>query len=196
MRDLPMENIKHKLRCPNCDFENKIVSSEFGGKLEIEKLSSSYLDKKELIDHYKLVKKYTGAAGSAWDIKHRDRAFLHAKNILRAIPTLDTAKRAIGWTADEYRRRGLGTNGWSIATVEKWVAEFLVDEARRAANAGGPKCCNCSKPAVIGAKVCTECSWCWKCDEAERPIQKEPKDMVPQKNTPPICRECAKTATN
>lgn len=137
-----MNEIKQKVRCPNCDCQVKLVVSEFGGKVVVEAPEgSSYTDKKQLLDHYKKVKGFTDAAGAAWDAEHRVRAFHHAKKILAAIPQIETAKRAVGWTADEYRRRGLGTNGWNLATVEKWVAEFLADEARRKALGEAKKAC-------------------------------------------------------
>lgn len=187
-----MNEIKQKVKCPSCDCQVNLVVSEFGGKVVVQPPEASpFVDKKALIDHYKKVKGFTDAAGAAWDQEHRLRAFHHAKKILAACPVVDTAKRAVGWTADEYRRRGLGTNGWNLATVEKWLAEFLVDEARRAAHATAPKCCNCPKPAAEGAKVCVDCSWCWKCDDAGRPSKKDPKDMVERKDAPPVCRECA-----
>lgn len=186
-----MENIKQKVKCPNCDCQVKLVITEFGGKVVVEQPDGSpYIDKKDLADHYKKVKGFTEAAGAAWDQEHRLRAFHHAKKILVAIPVVETAKRSIGWTADEYRRRGLGTNGWNLATVEKWAAEFLVDEARRSARAGLPKCCECGNAAIKDTKVCKEHSWCYLCDDKGRDSQKMPEDMIPQKNTPPICRDC------
>ncbi len=128
-----MDQVKQKVKCPNCDCSVDLVISEFGGKVVVEPPEASpYVDKKDLIEHYKKVKGFTAAAGTAWDREHRLRAFHHAKKILAAIPVVETAKRAIGWTADEWVRRRLGQgNEWNLGTVEKWVAEFLVDEKRR-----------------------------------------------------------------
>ncbi len=188
-----MDQVKQKVKCPNCDCQVDLVISEFGGKVIVQPPEASpYVDKKDLIEHYKKLKGFTEAAGKAWDQEHRLRAFHHAKKILAAIPVVETAKRAIGWTADEWRRRKLGAgNEWNLATVEKWVAEFLVDEARRKVHADAPKCSDCGNPAIPGATVCASHSWCWKCDAEGRTSEKDPKDMVPQRDTPSICRSCA-----
>jgi hypothetical protein len=170
-----------------------LIISEFGGKVVVEPPEASpYIDKKDLIEHYKKVKGFTAAAGAAWDREHRLRAFHHAKKILAAIPVVETAKRSINWTADEYVRRRCGSgNEWNLATVEKWVAEFLVDEAKRKARADLPKCVGCGKPAVEGSKVCADCSWCWKCDDAGRTCEKDPSQMIDNPGTKPICLECS-----
>lgn len=189
-----MDNVKQTVKCPHCDNRLDLVIGEFGGKVEVEQPETSpYVDKKELIEHYKRVKGFKAAAGAAWDKEHRARAFHHAKKILAAIPVVETAKRAIGWTADEWVRRRLGTgNEWNLATVEKWVAEFLVDDARRKARMDKPKCVNCQKPAEDGAKVCLDCAWCHLCDTAGRDSKKAPADMVDVPGSHPICRDCAK----
>jgi len=190
-----MDQVKQNVKCPNCDCQVDLIISEFGGKVVVEPPEASpYVDKKELIEHYKRTKGFTKEAGLAWDREHRLRAFHHAKKILAAIPVVETAKRAVGWTADEWRRRRLGQgNEWNLGTVEKWVAEFLVDEARRKAHLDKPKCIRCQKPAVDGAIVCLGCSWCWKCDGAERESKKAPSDMVDDRRYPvPVCRDCSK----
>lgn len=189
-----MDHIKQKVKCPHCDNGLDLVISEFGGKVVVEPPEASpYVDKKELIDFYKKTKGFTDAAGVAWDREHRARAFHHAKKILAAIPVVDTAKRAISWTADEWRRRGLGKgNEWNLGTVEKWVAEFLVDERKRKTLTARPKCVGCmTAPAEEGALVCEKCAWCWKCDDAGRPSGKNPVDMVYGGLTAPVCRSCA-----
>ncbi len=189
-----VDHVKQKVKCPNCECSVDLLISEFGGKVVVEPPEASpYIDKKHLLDHYKKVKGFTLAAGKAWDETHRTRAFHHAKKILAAIPVVETAKRAIGWTADEWIRRRLGTGAeWNLGTVEKWVAEFLVAEARTKAQLDKPRCVNCQKPAVDGAVVCLECSWCWKCDEAGRASEKNPQDMVDGLTAKPICKECDK----
>ncbi len=191
-----MDQVKQKVTCPSCDCPVHLLISEFGGKVVVEPPEASpYVDKKDLLEHYKKIKGFSGPAGAAWDKEHRLRAFHHAKKILAAIPVVETAKRAINWTADEWKRRRLGSGTeWNLATVEKWVAEFLVDEAKTKARHALPKCVGCGLSSVIaeGAKVCEKCSWCHLCDEAGRPCEKDPKEMVDQPGNKPICRECAK----
>ncbi len=194
-----MDHVKQKVRCPNCDCNVDLVISEFGGKVIVEPPEASpFVDKKELIEHYKKVKGFSGPAGIAWDKEHRLRAFHHAKKILAAIPVVETAKRAVGWTADEWKRRRLGSgNEWNLATVEKWVAEFLVEEARTKSRLSAPKCKRCLvKPSVDGAIVCGDCSWCFLCDQEGRGSEKEPHMMVDQIGRDPICQSCFEAENN
>jgi hypothetical protein len=77
------------------------------------------------------------------------------------------------------------------------LQDRLADDwlARVKARNSGPKakCWMCStRGAVLGAALCAECAWCWKCDDAGRPSKGKPAEMViPRDGGRPICRECA-----
>jgi hypothetical protein len=194
-----MDNVAHQIKCPHCLTSLRLVVSEFGGKVEVDPIAgASNKDKLELVEHYKAVKEYVGTRGDAFDKTHRARAFHHAKKILAQVPILATAKLAIEWTRDEYRRRGCGTDGtnWNLGTVEKWVPDFLVWEAKQRAQKKVASCAGClTRARVEGALVCADCAWCWQCDEKGKPSRKAPRDMVPQPLTQPICKDCAAALT-
>lgn len=192
-----MENVHLETTCPHCSNKLELDFNSWTHELKLRSPDvSPYRDKLIVVEHYKKVKGYSKheTTSKAWDKLHRARAFAAAKSLLIACAQeknpAETAKRAIDWTEDKARRQALD---WNIGTVVKWSADFLQQAGAAAAIAAKPKCTACrAKPAIDGEKFCTECCWCWKCDDEGRPCKKTPGEMALLPDRPPVCVDCKK----
>lgn len=187
-----MENVKLATKCPHCDNGLELNFNSWTHELKLCVPDvTPYRDKMAVVEHYKKVKGYDKV--KTWDQTHRARAFGYAKALLaacaaEAVP-VTAAKGAIDWASEEGRRKGLD---WNLGTVVKWAPDFLKAEILKKAMVSAPRCCACTQPAVKGCAVCTDHSWCYRCDDAGRVSAKKPEEMVAVPFGHPVCKDCFK----